>query len=156
MLKINKKIEYALIALKYMAQKREGELTSARELYDLFKTPFDTTAKVMQAMNQAKLLYSVKGIKGGYGLAKDLKSITYIELAKLIEGKDFGSFCQNSKGLCDLYETCNIITPLDQLNHKLNDFLSHLTLHELLLGDFEIKTQADLSKSCAIEEAVKL
>ena len=66
MLKINKKVEYALIALKLMLEKEQGELTTAREVSDKFHTPFDTTAKVMQMMNSARMLESVKGVKGGY------------------------------------------------------------------------------------------
>ena len=67
MLKINKKVEYALMALKFMAEEKAiGKITSAREICDKFNTPFDTTAKVMQAMNHHKILNSVKGTKGGY------------------------------------------------------------------------------------------
>ena len=71
MLKINKKVEYALMALKFMADKTHSAipnnqdnevviLTSAREICDEFNTPFDTTAKVMQLMNNHDILKSVK------------------------------------------------------------------------------------------------
>ena len=58
MLKITKKVEYALIVLKYMGEHPFGELHSAREICDKFKLPFDTTAKVMQSMNNKGLLNS--------------------------------------------------------------------------------------------------
>lgn len=137
MIKINKKVEYALIALKYIATHKGGEnLTSAREICDRFKTPFDTTAKVLQVMNNHGLLNSTKGIKGGYSLAKPLSKITFTELAIMIEGgQDSKKFCESSKGLCDLYSICNIVTPIDSLNNQINGFLSQLTLEELLLKD---------------------
>ncbi len=134
MLKINKRVEYALMALKFIATKNEDDLTSAREICENFKTPFDTTAKVMQKMNTAGILNSVKGIKGGYSLNKSLRDITYMELVSLIEGRKVGRVCETEKGLCENYNLCNIIHPVEQLNRILTDFLKELTLEELLLG----------------------
>jgi len=129
------------MALKFMADKNtkapNGEipLTSAREICDEFNTPFDTTAKVMQMMNNSQILSSVKGIKGGYSLQKSLDEITYMELVRLIEGKeDIGRVCSNNKGTCELFGKCNIATPVEQLNRKINTFLETLKLSDLLLG----------------------
>ncbi|TNE97120.1 MAG: Rrf2 family transcriptional regulator [Deltaproteobacteria bacterium] len=134
MLKINKRVEYALMALKFIATRTDEDLTSAREICEKFKTPFDTTAKVMQKMNNAGILNSVKGIKGGYTLSRPLREITYMDLVSLIEGKNVGRVCETEKGLCENYNLCNIIHPVEQLNRILTDFLKELTLEELLLG----------------------
>jgi Rrf2 family protein len=142
MLKINKKVEYALMALKFIADRTLNELnangehvlTSAREICDEFNTPFDTTAKVMQLMNNQEILKSTKGIKGGYSLNKDLSEITYMNLVRMIEGKEVGRVCVTTKGTCELFAKCNIITPVELLNRKLNVFLETLTLADLLLG----------------------
>lgn len=144
MLKINKKVEYALIGLKYLSDNQAARLISAREICDEFHTPFDTTAKVMQMMNNHGILKSVKGIKGGYTLLKSLDEITYMELVRLIEGKEhIGRVCVGNKGQCELYSTCNIISPVEQLNKKLNQYLETLTLSELLSGaNFNLHTSA--------------
>lgn len=144
MLKINRKVEYALMALKFMANKPQGSLTSAREICEAFNVPFDTTSKVLQSMNTKGLLNSVKGIRGGYHLEKSLDEITYMQLARMVEGKEEAQFCQNSKGeLCELYSNCNIADPLEQLNRKLNTYLEGLSLKELLFEGTE-PTQADV------------
>ena len=144
MLKINRKVEYALMALKFMANKPQGSLTSAREICEAFNVPFDTTSKVLQSMNTKGLLNSVKGIRGGYHLEKSLDEITYMQLARMVEGKEEAQFCQNSKGeLCELYTNCNIADPLEQLNRKLNTYLEGLSLKELLFDENE-PTQADV------------
>ena len=136
MLMINKKVEYALMALKFMADHNDSTpLVSAREICDAFETPFDTTAKVMQVMNNHDILKSVKGIKGGYSLNKNLSEVTYMELVQMIEGREeIGRVCSNHKGTCDLIGKCNISTPVENLNRKLNTFLENLTLAELLQG----------------------
>lgn len=137
LLKINKKVEYALMALKFMASKEEGALTSAREVCDNFGAPFDTMAKVMQSLNNKEVLSSVKGIKGGYILQKPLKEITFQELSEIIEGRGKSGVCQTANKTCDLYSVCNIKGPVEKLNEHVNQFLKELTLEKLLFEDIE-------------------
>lgn len=133
------------MALREIAARDGGELTSAREICDRFKIPFDTTAKVMQAMNNAGILCSVKGTKGGYLLARSLESISYMDLVHLIEGKETEHFCESSKGQCELMGLCNISTPIEELNRKLNEFLENLTLHDLFeMGPREVANPCNL------------
>lgn len=133
MIKINRKVEYALMVLKLMKEKETHELTTAREVCDQFETPFDTTAKVMQQMNNAGILHSHKGVKGGYTLSKDLSDVTYRELVELIEGKSFMMDCHD--GPCELFNKCNISQPIRRLNDYLLNIFSALTLNELLAED---------------------
>lgn len=136
MLKINKKVEYALIALKQMLDKSEGDLTTAREISDRFSTPFDTTAKVMQLMNNAGILESIKGVKGGYYLTDDLNSLSYLKLAELIEGKPLSMDCSAMK--CSLIGTCNITGPVTRLNTYMDAFLRSLSVRELLSEEYPV------------------
>ena len=133
MIKINRKVEYALMVLKLMQDKDKADLTTAREVCDQYELPFDTTAKVMQQMNSAGFLHSHKGVKGGYTLARELSSISYIELAEIIEGKSFMMDCH--EGPCDLIHSCNISQPIKRLNDYLINIFSSLTLQELLADD---------------------
>ena len=134
MLKITKKVEYALIAIKFMSKRDREELTSARELYNNFGMPFDTMAKVLQSMNQAGWLSSVKGIKGGYTLTADLSHISFMDLTRAIEGKEVEGLCMNHKGMCEMHNTCNIVTPVTNLHRHVLAFLEQLNLSELLNG----------------------
>lgn len=131
MIKINRKVEYALMVLKHMSDKGH-ELTSAREIAGLYHTPFDTTAKVMQLMNVSGILHSVKGVKGGYTLARSLSEINYMELSELIEGKSIEMKCSNSEGTCELIGRCNIISPVQKINLQISNFFKNLTLDQLL------------------------
>lgn len=139
MIKMNRKLEYALMVLKLMKEKDQTELTTAREVCDRFLTPFDTTSKVMQLMNSAKILQSHKGVKGGYTLARDLNQVSYLELSELIEGKSFMMECNDRSaggpGPCELYHTCNISQPVKRLNDYLLNIFQSLSLNELLDED---------------------
>jgi Rrf2 family protein len=133
--KINRKLEYALMALKYMSKKIPGELTTAKEVSDAFHTPFDATARVMQQMASAKhgLLRAEYGANGGYQITKDLARISIHDLLEIIEGPTALVKCLHKEEPCDIQETCNIVSPLTQLNNRLTDFYKSVSLKELLL-----------------------
>ncbi|MCM2348893.1 MAG: Rrf2 family transcriptional regulator [Bacteriovoracaceae bacterium] len=133
MIKINRKVEYALMVLKLMKDKDANELTTAREVCDKFETPFDTTAKVMQLMNTAGILHSQKGVKGGYTLSGDLSQVSYMALVEIIEGKSFMMDCH--EGPCELIHQCNIGQPIKRLNDYLINIFNALSLNELLAED---------------------
>jgi Rrf2 family protein len=133
MIKVNRKVEYALMVLKLMKDKDLKELTTAREVCDRFDVPFDTTSKVMQQMNNAEILHSQKGVKGGYTLARDLTTLSYMELVELIEGKSFMMDCH--EGPCDLMHKCNITQPIKRLNDYLITIFQALSINELLAED---------------------
>lgn len=121
------------MVLNLMKDKDAGVLTTAREVCDRFNTPFDTTAKVMQQMNNQGLLRSIKGVKGGYVLDCDLSQVSYFDLAQLIEAKSFMMDCHD--GPCDLFHKCNIAQPIKRLNDYLINIFSSLSLEELLATD---------------------
>lgn len=131
--KINRKLEYALMALKYMTGKIPGELTSAKEVSEHFKTPFDATARVMQLMAQKGLLRAEYGAAGGYQINKDLARVSVHDLVEMIDGPTALVKCLAKTEPCEIHSTCNIISPVTQLNKKLTEFYRGLSLKELLV-----------------------
>lgn len=130
MVKISKKVEYSLIVLKHFMDSPEDSQVTTRQICDLYKTPFDTTAKVMQLMNNNGILSSNQGIKGGYKVVISLVNLSYLELIQIIEQKEFGQTCDQLK--CSLIESCNITGPIKKLNQYLYWFFKNLSVQELL------------------------
>lgn len=150
--KLNRKLEYALMALKHMSAKIPGELTSAKEVSEQFSTPFDATARVMQAMAQKGLLRAEHGAFGGYQITKDLNKVTMLQLLEIIEGPTAMVKCMHRESPCDIQGTCNIVSPVQLLQAKLNEFYGNITLKELLL---EAASGAKVAKrKPAVEEAL--
>lgn len=141
MLKINKKVEYAMMVLKFLANNDTEQLITVRDICNKFMTPFDSTAKVMQKLNSAQILSSVKGINGGYILSKNLKDISYMQLVEIIEGKEIGRICESSKGRCENHNFCNIINPVENLNKQVYQFLDAVNLEELLQVTSKVETR---------------
>lgn len=123
------------MALKYMTGKIPGELTSAKEVSDLFKTPFDATARVMQVMAQKGLLRSEQGASGGYQICKDLSKVSVHDLVEMIDGPTALVKCLHNENPCEIKGTCNIVSPVTLLNKKLTEFYHGLSLKELLVID---------------------
>lgn len=127
-------MEYALVALKYMAGKIPGELTSAKEISDKFHTPFDVTARVMQMLTQKGLLKSEHGPQGGYAIAKDLNRVSFNDLLEIVEGPTQIVKCLQKDEACDVQAHCNIVSPVQTLNQKLVQFYSGLKLKDLVVS----------------------
>ncbi len=130
--RLNRKVEYALMGLKIMAQKRPGELTSAKEIVDATGSPFDATARVLQQMAQRKILRSEQGAHGGYVVIRDLSKVSLYELMEMILGPMTVAKCISEEAGCDLRESCNIVSPVSVLNRKVTEFYQGLTVGELL------------------------
>jgi len=127
MFKVNRKIEYALISLKYMSQKSPGQLTSAKEICDTYRTPFDPTARVLQIMAQHGLLQAEQGAKGGYQIIKDLAKVSMKDLSDMIIGPIKVADCiHGDYSNCEMTTTCHIIAPMLTLNEKMNNLTSKL------------------------------
>ena len=72
MLKISRKVEYALIALRHFQNQNQGKLTTSKELAHIYGVPKELLAKVLQCLSKNNIIHAVKGPSGGYRLAKDL------------------------------------------------------------------------------------
>lgn len=133
MFKINRKLEYALIALKHMNGKHPGELTTAKEICDVYKAPFDATSRVLQIMAQNGLLKSEHGAHGGYQILRDLAKISFLELTEWILGPIQLVDCLTDEdGNCDMVDTCNIISPINRLSGKIKSFYQSLAVRDLV------------------------
>lgn len=134
MVRLNRKVEYALLALKYLSQKTPGQLSTAKEIAEKFGCPYDATSRVLQIMAAHKILRSEQGAHGGYMIVKDLSRISFLSLNEMILGPVGVARClqKDGDGECELISTCNIMTPVRNLNARLNSFLRELNLSEVL------------------------
>ena len=134
MLKINRKVEYGLVAMKHMAEKPPEHLTSVREICDLYGTPFDPLAHVLRLLNRGGVVQSEQGAHGGYRISVNLDSLSLAEFIRIIDGQLAFADClrHDNREECCLSAKCNIIQPMNALNDRLVEFLGAVTLGDLL------------------------
>ena len=134
MIKINRKVEYGLIALKYMMGKPSGELTSVREICETFGAPFDPMAHVMRIMNTNGLVQSEQGARGGYRLVGDVMEIAFGDFIEMIEDQPlaFATCVLENDERCNLQDCCNIISPIHHFHDRLMEFMRSVSLGDLM------------------------
>lgn len=130
--KMNKKMEYALMSLQIILQKPEGTLTTAKEVSDQMHISFETTARVLQALSSHGLLKAEYGVGGGYTLARSLSEVSLHDLSEMLEGHVALTKCLGQDEDCEIKSTCNIASPISNLNRKIRDFYRSVSLEEVL------------------------
>ena len=71
MLKLTKKADYGLIAMRHLAEHADLGACSAKDLAEMYSMPQEALAKILQRLTKAGLLVSQYGTNGGYTLARD-------------------------------------------------------------------------------------
>jgi Rrf2 family protein len=136
MLSLTRKSDYALVALSHMAR-RNDQLCSAREIASFYRVPVPLLMNILKTLTNHGLVTSVRGSRGGYRLAGPPSSITLQQLVEAIEGPVQLFQCaqadkSGSAGCCKQEPSCPIITPARSVNGRLQEFLSGVTLEEIL------------------------
>src|SRR5215471_9732195 len=132
MLKLTKKADYGLIALKHLSMLEAAGSASAKEIAETYHVPLPLLSKVLQKLAKNGFLRSVQGTNGGYRLARDASSINALEVIRSIDGPIILTSCFTEHGVCDQSDHCNVREPLRKI-------------HEGILGLLESITIADMS-----------
>src|SRR3954470_9544930 len=112
MLRLSKKADYALIAMKHLALRGERGSSSAREIAEQFDIPIELMAKVLQRLVRRGLLTSHQGTRGGYQLSKATTAISVPHVIQAIDGPLTVTPCSTDDEQCGQFAKCNIRDPL--------------------------------------------
>jgi Rrf2 family protein len=135
MLKLSRKSEYGIIALKHILNKQAGQTSSTREIAEHYNIPVELMAKVLQKLAKDGLLQSVQGINGGYALALSPAKISVADVVESIDGPIGIVECVTSEDECKCVQyttgVCNISDPFMHIQGRFKNFLSGISLADL-------------------------
>jgi Rrf2 family protein len=132
MLKLSKKADYGLIAVRHLAMKYEAGACSSKEIARAYGIPTELLAKILQKLVKKRLLVSQHGAEGGYALARPPASVTVFEVIKAIDGPLLITSCITSHGdSCSQSSTCTVKEPLSKINEIIVQALSSVTISSL-------------------------
>jgi len=142
MLRLTKKADYGLMALKYLAEQADlaekagadlhlSGARSAKDIAEAYHIPPQLLAKILQTLARANILVSHAGTNGGYALARPAKDISAFEVIRAIDGPLFITSCITIHGNCDLAGHCTIKEPLRKVNDSITSLLSGITIADL-------------------------
>jgi Rrf2 family protein len=131
MLRLSKKADYALIAMKHLAQKHRATSTCAREIAEQYDIPIELMAKVLQRLVRNRLLVSTQGTRGGYTLGRAASSISVADVIEAIDGPFTVTACTTDKHDCEQYSKCSVRDPLWQIRERIAATLGTVTLADM-------------------------
>jgi len=130
MLKLTKKADYGLIALRHLAVSARGT-ASAKEIADAYSIPLPLLAKVLQKLTKSNLTLSVAGTNGGYRLARNPRTISALEVIRTIDGPIILTNCFTEHGECDQSDRCTVRAPLRHVHEAILGLLERMTVQDL-------------------------
>jgi Rrf2 family protein len=131
MLKLTKKADYGLIAVRHLAEHADLGACSAKDLAELYGIPQEALAKILQRLVRHKLLASTQGTNGGYVLLRDPREISALEVIRAIEGPLFITSCNSSAKGCSQSLKCTVREPLQKVSRTIEEVLGKLTVWDL-------------------------
>jgi Rrf2 family protein len=141
MLKLTKKADYGLIAMKHLAVNAPAS-SSAKEIAEAYGIPGALLSKILQKLVKNGFLRSEQGTNGGYKLAREAREITAYEIIRAIDGPIFLTTCFTEHGYCCHTNTCIVRDPLQKVHEGILRLLGSISL-------------ADMSDSPKDEEAAR-
>jgi Rrf2 family protein len=131
MLKLTKKADYGLMAMKHLAERAHQGSCSAKDVAETYGIPQEALAKILQRLVKAGLLQSQHGTNGGYTLARDAAKISAFEVIRAIDGPLFITSCITVRGECDQTDRCTIREPLRRVNESIEQVLRHISISQM-------------------------
>jgi len=131
MLRLSKKADYALMAMKHLAMRPDTASASAREIAEQYDIPIELMAKVLQQLARRRLLTSHQGTRGGYRLARASSAISVADIIQAIDGPLTVTACSTEAENCGQYAKCSVRDPLWRIKDRIVLALSTCSLQEI-------------------------
>ena len=135
MFQLSKRVEYALLALRFMAAGGRGQIYTTKEIAEKNQLSYDLMAKVMQKLVRKGFIQSYQGVHGGYILAREASEIKIAAVINAMEEKSSVNIIQcgaAEEEECSIRSTCTIKDPLSKLQENINKMFEGLSILEMV------------------------
>jgi Rrf2 family protein len=132
--RLSKKVEYGLIAIRHIAAKPTGDIVTAKEIAERYGVPYELLAKVLQKLTRSGLIVSTQGMRGGYSLAKNPNDVSVSMIINAIEGASpaIAQCMTEGPDSCDVFKVCTIKSPLLKVQANIENAFNSMTLAEIV------------------------
>ncbi|SFZ98095.1 Predicted transcriptional regulator of cysteine synthase, Rrf2 family [hydrothermal vent metagenome] len=103
MIGISSKTIYAIASLHELASIPKDEVLKIKEIASRANVPHNFLEQILLELRKKGLLISIKGAKGGYRLAKELKDITLKDIVLILETDAFSDICRTDNPALKLF-----------------------------------------------------
>lgn len=131
MLKLSKKADYALIAVRHLATHDAVRSQSASDIAEAYGISATLLAKVLQRLARHGLVTARHGSTGGYQLARHPRDISALEVISAVDGPVVITSCVTSHGNCDHSDRCTVREPLRRVNESIAQVLRSVSISQM-------------------------
>jgi Rrf2 family protein len=138
MLRLTKKADYSLIALKHFAARQRAAghpsaaVLSAKEVADASGIPLPILSKLLQRLGKTGFLVSEYGTNGGYRLAREPRLISTLEVIRAIDGPIVLANCFTHEIGCGHEDRCTVKRPLRRIHEGILRLLDSVSIEDML------------------------
>jgi len=124
--------DYAVVLMTAAARRPAGARLSATELSAETGVPLPTAQKLMGQLAGCGLLSSMRGVGGGFTLAKSAQEISLADIVEAVEGPIALTMCSDSANHeCILDAHCRVKPHMGVVGNAVRGALGAVTLTEL-------------------------
>lgn len=132
MIRISRLTDYASLLLSHLAVCKKDPLHTAGQLAGDTRLPGPTVSKVLKSLVRAELLVSVRGVRGGYRLARSPEHISVAQIVAAMEGPVAITECSvHMDGSCEAESWCPVQSNWQEINSVVRGALDGITLADL-------------------------
>ena len=129
---VRRNTDYALRAMVNLAKNHGNGLVSSKTIATEERIPYQLACKLMQKLNNAKLVKSQMGPKGGFSLSRPPSRISVLEIIETIQETLSLNRCLLARNKCPKQKTCTVRPKLVELQEYIGNYLNKITLAELI------------------------
>jgi Rrf2 family protein len=136
---------YGIRSLAYLANQPKDRICGLQEISAHEHIPSAYLRKVLGELRRHRFLRSVKGIHGGYELARPANTITLWEVFTLLEPDPYWDMCILSHGKCNAGYPCGLHSEWQNVRTDLIRLLETRTIADIAASPPSI--EADVGKA---------
>lgn len=132
MLRISRLADYGTQVMTQMAS-HPDRLFSTSDLATSLGLGQATVSKVLKSLARHDLVAGVRGLHGGYSLARPPQEITVADVVDALEDQPFGlTECSATSGNCDIETSCHVRTNWQKISLIVRRALEGVTLADMV------------------------
>ena len=134
-MRLSTKGRYGTRAMLDLAIRGNGKAIPAKDIAKSQNIPIRYLEQILNTLRKVGLVKSVRGINGGYSLAKKPDEIKILDIVTTLEGSLAPVKCVDDTGECERTEHCTTRALWSELKDKIEETLSAATLADLCVEE---------------------